>query len=135
MAGNNQLLEYYATDSPESKLSYVRKKKSFLQSALSVLLLVFVNKTNIKARHKTSKECDFSRFLVRCNSSLPLAFASSKYFARRRLGSPTSSIAENETTGFTVGLIFQTGKPNRIYRLRRRFVPDQPSPFLSYDTK
>ena len=37
-------------------------------------------------------------------------FASSKYFARRRLGIPTSSVAENETTGFTVSLIFQTGK-------------------------
>jgi len=103
MAGNIRLLEHYRTDSPESKFPYVRKK-SFPQSALSVLLLVFVNKMGIKARYKTSKECILTRFLVWCNNSLP--FASSKYFARR----PASSIIEHETARFTVGLIFQTGK-------------------------
>jgi hypothetical protein len=65
-----------------------------------VLLLAFVNKMDIKAKDKTSKECILTRFLAWCNSSLPFAFASSKYFARRRRGSPASSITENETTGF-----------------------------------
>jgi len=127
MAGNIRLLEHYRTDSPESKFPYVRKKY-FLQRALSVLLLVFVNKMDIKAKYKTSKECILIRFLVWCNSSLLFAIASSKYFARRRLRSPASSIAEHETTGFTVGLIFQTGKLEQNIHVSKAVCTRSPFP-------
>jgi hypothetical protein len=131
MAGKIRLLEHYRTDSPESKFPYVRKK-SFLQSALSVLLLVFVNKMDITARYKTSKECILTRFLVWCNSSLPFAFASSKYFARRRLGSPASSIAEHETTEFTVGLIFRAGKLEQNMQASKAVCTQSSFPVLEF---
>jgi len=83
----------------------------------------------IKARHKTSKECILTRFLVWCNSSLPFAFASSKYLACRRLVSPASSIAENETR-FTVSLIFQTVKLERNIQASKAVCTRSSFPFL-----
>jgi hypothetical protein len=120
---------------PVQQANYLTwEKKSCVQSThtLSYCCLYLSTRCTSRQGRKRRMNALSLSFHVWCKSSLPSAFASSKYFARRHLQVQWPKIKQLDSQWAS---FYKQENWKRIYGLARQFVPDHPSPFLSYDAK